>query len=361
MTLKKGFTLLFLCYFIFVQSSLACTGIIIITKNGATITARTLEFGFDLHSNILVIPKGTQMNFLSSLEGKNGYQMITKYGFAGMNAVDKNIVIDGINEAGLYLGSFYFSGFAVYEKLTPNNQSTAVSSEELGNYILGSFSTVDQVKEGLKNITVVGTFINEIQGEAPLHYAVSDKSGKSIIIEYTKNGLQIFDNTVNTVTNNPTYDWHLTNLRNYVNLTPDNTNGITLNGEKYAPLSEGTGMIGLPGDYSSVSRFVRACAFVNAAQPCEDEEEGVFRAFHILNNFDIPIGIVKQKEKSGTFSEYTVWTSAADTKNAVYYYKTYKNQSIKKVDLKEILKEANGKILVIDSETPRIYEPVSSN
>lgn len=360
MNFKKKFTVLFLSFLLFIHSSFACTGIIIITQNGVAIPARTLEFGFDTQSNILVMPKGTDISFLSSAPDKVGYKMKAKYGFAGMNAVGKHIVIDGINEAGLYMGSFYFAGFAVYDKLTPANQSNAISSEEMGNFILGSFSSVEEVKEGLKNITVVGTYIAQIQGEAPLHYAVTDKSGKSIIIEYSKNGLQIFDNKVNTITNNPSYDWHLTNLRNYINLTPDNVSGIVLNGEKYTALSEGSGMVGLPGDTSSVSRFVRACAFVNAADPCKDEEEGIFRAFHILNNFDIPIGLVVQKEKTGSLAEYTVWTAAADTKNGAYYFKTYKNQSIKKVDLNEVLKEANGKIMIIEAETPRTYETVSS-
>lgn len=361
MITTKKLSLLFLSLFLYFQTSFACTGIVIHCQNGSTIAARTLEFGFDCHSDILVMPKGIDINFLSSAKDKVGYKMKAKYGFTGMNAVGKQIVVDGVNEAGLYLGSFYFAGFAVYTPLTATNQSNAISSEEMGNFILGSFATVEEVKEGLKNITVVGTYIDEIQGEAPFHYAVSDKSGNSIVIEYSKNGLQIFDNTVQVVTNNPTYDWHTTNIRNYVNLTPDNVNGININGEKYTPLSQGSGMLGLPGDASSVSRFIRATAFVNAAQPSKDEEEGVFRAFHILNNFDIPVGLVKQKEKDVTLSEYTVWTSVVDTKNAVYYFKTYKNPAVKKVDLKEILKQANGKIVVIPSETPIDYQSVSSN
>lgn len=358
MSAVKNFTILFL--FLFVQIGFACTGILIKTQNGATITGRTLEFGFDVKSNILVIPKGIEINFLSSAKDKVGYKMKSKYGFVGMNAVGKNVMVDGVNEAGLYYGAFYFAGFAVYDKWSPSNQSRAVSSEELGNYILGSFATVDEVKEGLKNITVVGSYIAEIFGEAPLHYAVTDRSGNSIVIEYSKEGLKIFDNTVHIITNNPSYDWHTTNLRNYVNLTPDNVNGISLNGENYTPLSQGSGMLGLPGDASSVSRFVRAAAFVNAALPSKDEEEGVFRAFHILNNFDIPIGLVKQKEQNTTLSEYTVWTSAVDTKNSIYYFKTYQNQSVKKVDLKEMLKVANGKIMVIEAETPNKYEALST-
>lgn len=359
MTFKKRFSLL--CCFLCIQYSIACTGITIKTENGAILPARTLEFGFDIQSDILVIPKGTQITFLSSLEGKDGYKMTAKYGFAGMNAVGKEIVIDGINEAGLYLGSFYFSGYAVYDSLTAQNQSKAVSSEEMGNFILGSFASVDEVIQGLENVSIVGTYIEAIQGQAPLHYAVTDKSGKSIVIEYTKTGLKIFDNSVGVVTNNPTYDWHLTNLSNYINLTPENLKGVEINGNKYGPLSEGTGMLGLPGDFTSTSRFVRATAFVNTALPCVDEEEGVFRAFHILNAFDIPIGVVEQQEKSVTLAEYTVWTSVADTRSSIYYFKTYKNQSVMKVDLKEVLAKTNGKPMTISSEIPRKYITLTTN
>lgn len=358
--MKTFKNLAFLFFLLAIQEIIACTGIVIKTQNGATITARTLEFGFDLQSNILVIPSGNYISFLSSGKDKVGYKMKSKYGFLGMNALDQNIVIDGVNEAGLYFGGFYFSGFAVYEKLTPSNQARAISSEELGNYILGSFATVDEVKVGLKNITVVGTFIEQISGDAPLHYAVTDRAGKSIVIEYSIAGLKIFDNTVNAITNNPTYDWHLTNLRNYVNLSADNVSGFVLDGQNYTPLSEGSGMIGLPGDTSSVSRFVRATAFVNTSLPAKDEDEAIFRAFHILNNFDIPIGLVKQKEKTSAISEFTVWTSAVDTKNSIYYFKTYENQSVKKVDLKEMLKQANGKIMVVKAETPRTYDSLTS-
>ena len=361
MRFKKITAVLFATYFLCIQYSFACTGIIIRTENGVTIPARTMEFGFDIRSKILVIPKGTSISFLSSVEGKEGYKMKAKYGFAGMNAVEKEIVIDGINEAGLYLGSFYFSGFAKYDTLDSENKSRAISSEEVGNYILGSFATVDEVIEGLNKVSVVGSFIADIQGEAPFHYAVTDKSGRSIVVEYTDAGLRIFENTVNAVCNNPTYDWHMTNLRNYVNLTPDNSKGFSLNDDKYTALGEGTGMLGLPGDYTSPSRFVRATAYINTALPSKNAEEGVFRAFHILNAFDIPKGLVREETNGQVMAEYTIWTTVADTKNGAYYFKTYNNQSIKKLDLKQILKQVDGKVTVIDSETPRGYKLLSSN
>lgn len=343
---------------LFYQIGIACTGIIIKTQNGVTIPARTMEFGFDIKSKLLIIPKGSDITFLSFVDGKDGYKMKAKYGFAGMNAVDKNIVVDGVNEAGLYLGCFYFSGDAQYEQLTSSNQSNAVSSEELGNYVLGSFATIDEVIEGLKKVTVVGSFIDVIQGEAPFHYAVTDATGRSVVIEYTKEGLRVHENTVNAVCNNPTYDWHLTNLRNYVNLTPNNRQGFNVNNEKIKGMGQGTGMLGMPGDYTSPSRFVRAAAFANTALPSANEEEGIFRAFHILNAFDIPKGAIRDNATKDAHTDYTVWTSAVDTKNKIYYYKTYKNQSIKKLDLLAILKSCKGEITIIESETKRGYENV---
>jgi len=336
-----------------------CTGIIVHTDNGVAVPARTMEFGFDVRSKILVIPKGTLLHFLSSQHDKHGYHVESaKYGFAGMNGVEKKAVFDGVNEAGLYFGLFYFAGFAVYDTLTDTNQSTAISSEEMGNYLLSSFATVDEVIAGLQKVTVVGSFIEDINGEAPVHYAVTDKSGKSIVVEYSKNGLQIFDNKHGVVCNNPTYDWHLTNLRNYVNLTPHNVTGFSAHGVEITPLAEGSGMLGLPGDYTSPSRFVRAAAFVQTMLPSKNEEEGVFRAFHCLNAFDIPKGAIRAKHDDQVFTDYTIWTSVVDTTNLIYYFKTYENQSPQKVDLREVLKKVNGKITTFETKSLQGYESI---
>lgn len=319
------------------QSAIACTGIVLRSQDGSTVPARTMEFSFDIQSNIYAVPHGTQIETLVLNPDTTGFTYEAKYGFLGANGLGMPIVFDGMNTEGLYFGAFYFSGEAVYAELTTENRYRAVSSDEMGNWILGQFATVEEVKAALPSIDVVGTYVKEIDGFAPFHYAVTDASGASIVIEYTAEGLRVFDNTVNAVTNNPTYDWHLTNLRNYIGLQTENRAEITVGEQKLSPFGQGSGMIGLPGDLSSPTRFVRAVAFANTALPSVDADEAVFKAFHILNVFDIPKGAIREGEGDELLTDYTIWTSAADTANVKYYYKTYLTQAVEAIDVRKAL------------------------
>ena len=319
------------------QYGLACTGIVLNSADGATVPARTMEFSFDIQSNIFAIPAGTEIETLALNPDKTGFTFEAKYGFLGANGLDMPIVFDGLNTEGLYFGAFYFAGDAVVQDLTDDNIGRAVSSEEMGNWILGQFSSVEEVKAALPTIDVVGTYVAEIDGFAPFHYAVTDASGASIVVEYTEEGLSIFDNTVNVVTNNPTYDWHLTNLRNYVGLQSENRGKMTVGEQSVAPFGQGSGLLGMPGDHSSPARFVRAVAFANTSLPSETVDDAIFKAFHILNAFDIPKGSIREEGGSTEFADYTIWTSAADTKNAHYYYKTYLTQSVEVIDVEKVM------------------------
>jgi len=313
----------------------ACTGIILRSTDGATVPARTMEFGFDVLSNIFAVPAGTSIETLGLNPDVSGFKYEAKYGFLGANGLDMPIVFDGVNTEGLYFGAFYFAGDAVFSELTDENRGRAVSSEEMGNWILGQFATVAEVKAALQSIDVVGTYLDAIKGVAPFHYTVTDASGASIVIEYTESGLSVFNNTVNAVTNNPSYDWHLTNLRNYIGLQSENRESMTIGAESFAPFGQGSGLLGLPGDHSSPSRFVRAVAFANTSLPSEDVDDAIFKAFHILNVFDIPKGSIREGEGNNIHTDYTLWTSAVDTANARYFYKTYLSQAVESIDVKK--------------------------
>ncbi len=337
-------------FFLSAQSVLACTGIVLRSADGATVPARTMEFAFDIDSNVLAIPAGTKISTLI-LDPKNtGFTFTTKYGFLGANGLGKRIVFDGMNTQGLYYGAFYFAGNAEFGTLSKKNRHRAVSSEEMGNWILGQFATVKEVVAALPKIEVVGTYVDEIKGRVPFHYAVTDSTGASVVIEYTKDGLKVHENTVNAVTNNPTYDWHLTNLSNYVGLQPRNVEAIEVGSQRIAPFGQGSGMLGLPGDMTSPTRFVRAVAFANTSLPSKTVDEAIFKAFHILNVFDIPKGAIREANPDVPLTDYTLWTSAADTLNKVYYYKTYISQAVESIDVKAVFKNLKQpKIIEMES------------
>ncbi|MGI9472366.1 MAG: choloylglycine hydrolase family protein [Rubripirellula sp.] len=332
-----------------VRSASACTGIVLKSLDGATVAARTMEFSFDIRSNIVVVPAGTKITTLAWNDEEEGFTYEAKYGFAGANCLEKPVVVDGVNEKGLYFGAFYFAGSAEFESVNDQNRDRAISSEELGNWILSRFASIEELKVALPRVSVVGTHIKEIGSIAPFHYAVSDATGESVVIEYTKSGLTIFDNTVNAVTNNPSFDWHATNLQNYVGLSPVNRNEVTVGREKIRPFGQGTGLFGLPGDHSSPSRFVRAVAFANTSLPARSSADAIFNAFHILNAFDIPMGSIRESGGE-SLTDYTVWTSAANTKEAIYYYKTYKTQAVESVNIREAIAGLNApKVIKMES------------
>jgi choloylglycine hydrolase len=325
------------CFFS-VQTALACTGIVLRSADGGTVPARTMEFAFDIGSNVLAIPAGTAISTLILDPDNTGFTFTAKYGFLGANGLGKRIVFDGMNTEGLYYGAFYFAGNAEFGTVSDDNRDRAVSSEEMGNWILSQFATVEEVVAALPTIEVVGTYVEEIKGRVPFHYAVTDSTGASVVIEYTKDGLKVHQNTVNAVTNNPTYDWHLTNLSNYVGLQSRNVETIDVGTQRIAPFGQGSGMLGLPGDMTSPTRFVRAVAFANTSLPSATVDDAIFKAFHILNVFDIPKGAIREADPDAPFTDYTLWTSAADTLNGVYYYKTYITQAVESIDVAAVFK-----------------------
>jgi choloylglycine hydrolase len=330
----------------FAPAAQACTGIRLVAKDGGVITARTLEFGFDMHSNVMVVPAGTA--FTGTLpDGGKGISYKTKYGFAGANGLGLKAIVDGINDQGLYVGLFYFPGYASYADATKDNAARAMGPHEYGNWLLGNFASVDEVKANFDKIALLPVVLEALEQAAPVHFLVHDRSGKSVVIEPSNKSLKIYDNPLGVMSNSPTFDWHMTNLRNYVNLTATNVPPIDLGGVKLSQLGQGSGLRGLPGDFTPPSRFVRAVAFSQSAIPSDTAAQATLQAFHILNNFDIPVGAVREVDNGMMHAEATTWTSASDLKNLRWYFRTYDDQSIRSVDLTKALAAAHGEIKFI--------------
>ena len=253
---------------------------------------------------------------------------------------------DGMNEAGLNAGALFFPGFAKYQEVKADELATTVSNVDLVNYILSNFNyilsnfkTVDEVRQAMPKIRVVrnAEIEKEFGTPLPLHHIVSDATGASIVIEYIDGQLSVTDNKVGAMTNSPGYDWHLLNLRNYANLQPQAAAPRTIDGVSLAPFGAGSGMLGLPGDFTPPSRFVRAVAFVNTMIPAKDAAEAVNAASVMLNNFDIPKGLVREGASPEDFHlGYTQWSVIADMSHKVYYYWTMYDRRMRSVDLSKL-------------------------
>lgn len=336
----------------------ACTGITIKPKDGSIIFARTLEFAMDIKSNIIVVPRGKE--YVGTAPGdKPGLRWKTRYGIVGANAFDMSVTVDGLNEKGLQVGLFYFPGFATYQEITAQDNDKALAPWELGVYLLGTCSDVKEAVVAAKDVRVGEVVQKDMGFVPPVHYVLTDSSGQCVVLEYVGRELKIYQNPLGVMSNSPPFDWHMTNLSNYVNLTVSNVPKLDVGGNAIKGLGQGSGMLGLPGDFTPPSRFVRAVAFSKSALPVETAQEGVLQAFHILNQFDIPKGAARGLEHGKEVADYTLWTSAADLKNLRYYFRTYDNSQIRMVDLKAVDFDAE-EIRTISTQGQEQIEDVTS-
>ncbi len=233
---------------------------------------------------------------------------------------------DATNEFGLSMAGLNFPGNAVYypEKEGLDN----VSPFELIPWILGQCKTVAQAKQLLSRLNLADIPFSKELPLSPLHFILADKT-ESLVLEPVVDGLKIYDNPIGVLTNNPTFDFHMCNLHQYLNLTREEPESRFSKQFPLAPFSRGMGAIGLPGDLSSASRFVRAAFTKLNSVSGESEEESVSQFFHILNS----VAQTRGCARVGKDFEITLYTSCCNTDKGIYYYTTYDNSQITAVDM----------------------------
>lgn len=343
-----------------IERSHACTGIVNQAMNGDTVYARTLEFGQDLLSfDLLFVPRGIEYRAQSQEEGQQGARWTSQYAHVGFSPFGMSIVADGLNEKGLACGAFYFPGWAKYEQ--PSSEAShTISNLDFVSWVLGNFSTVSEVIDALKVTKVVGVMFKPWGTIPPLHYIVVDQRGNKVVIEYVKGTLNLHELPLSTITNSPSYDWHMINARNYIGLRALNHPTINIQGKEISYFGQGSGAIGLPGDFTPPSRFIRAAFLNQVVLPAKEGLAGVERAFKILNQFDIPKGAIREKGENGKdIYDETQWTSAADLTSRRYFYHTAKNRVIQFVNLKELNLNAQ-KIQSLSINTSEAFVDVSA-
>jgi choloylglycine hydrolase len=313
----------------------ACTAFRINTTDGDIILGRSMEFVIDMKSNVTLVPIGYQY-VGTAPEGKPGLSWKTKHGILGMSTFGLPHFSEGMNDAGLAVSALWLPEFTDYPDLSPENYSYALAPGELVAWALGSFETVDEFKEALPGVHVWNAPLPD-GSFTPLHYIVYDARGDCVVVEYVGGELNIYDNPLGVMTNAPPFSWHIINLQNFVNLRPLSVTSENIAGINLTGIGQGTGMLGMPGDYTPPSRFIRAVALTQSAYSPKNAQEGANLAWHILNAFDITKGVVRGRTSDGAIqSDYTMWTTVKDITNRIFYYRTYDNLSIKKVDLKTL-------------------------
>ena len=295
-----------------------CTAITYKTKHHYF--GRNLDVEFSYHEKMIIAPRAFPYR---SFKNMNPH-----YAIVGIGSVidDYPLFYDGTNEHGLSMAGLYFPGNGEYATTKPEAKN--IPPYDFIPLILSQCKTVEEARVLVGKINLAYISFRDDIPPSPLHWIIADKH-QSIVVEPLGGELKIWDNPVGVLTNNPPFDFHLYNLSNYINLTreePENRFSKKLN---IAPYSRGMGAIGLPGDLSSASRFVRAAFTKFNSISYETENCSISQFFHILDSVSQQRGCAKVNGKY----EMTVYSSCCNTDKGIYYYKTYENNQINAVYL----------------------------
>lgn len=308
-----------------------CTAITYKTKDHYF--GRTLDLEYSYNETVTVTPRNFPYTFRTLPSLQNHYAII------GMAAVQDGypLYYDATNEHGLTMAGLNFPGNAVY--FPPCEDRDNVAPFEFIPWILGQCKTLAEAREKLERINLANIPFSKEFPLTPLHWMIADREN-AITVESVAEGLKIYENPVGVLTNNPIFPYHMTHLCDYMALTNEPPKNRFASGIELVPYSRGMGAMGLPGDLSSASRFVRAAFVKWNAESGEGEEESVCQFFHILGAVEQQQGCVCLPD--GRYSR-TVYTSCCNTDRGIYYYTTYENRRITAVDLHA--EEQNGKTL----------------
>ena len=312
-----------------VHASVACTGISLTATDGSYIQARTIEWAYGpLKSEYVIIPRGQELQSYNPT-GMNGLRFKARYGVVGLAVVEREFIAEGINEAGLSAGLFFFPRYGSYEGYDSAHNDHTLADLQVVQWMLTQCATIDEVKAAVERVRIVG-----LEKTAVVHWRIGDPTGRQVVMEIVGGEVHFYENEVGVLTNAPGYEWQLANLENYVNLRPGSASNYTLGGVTLEPLGGSSAMLGLPGDFTPPSRFVRAAFFRNTAPKRATGLDTVLDAFHLLNNFDVPIAI--ENPSDNTLPSATQWTSAIDLTSRTVYYKTAYNSQIRSISLANI-------------------------
>lgn len=308
-----------------------CTAVTYKTKD--LYFGRNLDLEYSYDESVIVTPRNVPFSFRCEKP------MLRHYAMIGI-AIEENgypLYYDAVNEFGLCMAGLNFPGNAVYHD--PEPQKYNITPFEFIPWILGQCKTLSDAKVLLKKLNLVNIPFSEKYPLSPLHWIISDEIG-SVTVESVADGLKVYDNPIGVLTNNPPFDYHMQHLANYLNLTREEPTNRFAPQADLTPYSRGMGAMGLPGDLSSSSRFVRAAFTKLNSVSDETEAASISQFFHILGSVAQQRGCVRV----GKDFEMTVYSSCCNATKGIYYYTTYENSRITGIDMHK--EDLDGKQLI---------------
>ena len=323
---------------------LACTAVEINAADGTVIAGRTMEWAFDMQWTLVNLPKGTSLTMTATPALKLPPITVTsKYAVVGVKPgiIQGDTLLEGQNEAGLGMSGNFLPGFTEYQTVTAQDKGY-VSILGFGSWALGQFANVEELRKALPGIKVWADDTLQSGPTPPtLHFVFTDRSGASLVLEFVKGEQRVYDGIAKVLTNAPTYDWHVTNLRNYLNLSTVGKTAVRVSDANVTAIGQGGGLVGMPGDYTPPSRFVRAAFLRHYATKPKNADEAIQLAVHIVNNVDIPIGIAQSTDGKDIVSDYTQWVAIKDLTNNRMLIADYNNRTnYLTIDLKQVFAQS---------------------
>ena len=334
-----------------ISNSSACTAMMMKDANGNAYQARTMEWAGVLPESLHYLPAGSSIQSVTP-DGKQGMTFKTKYGFVGVslkhmvpNAKQPGIA-EGANDQGVSVSLNAFLG----AEAPPVDSDSAkiLSVMDFAAWVLGNFQNVAQVKQALANkeVSVWLPPLALFGGmKAPFHYAVFDKTGAGIVVEFSEGKLNVYDNPVGVMTNIPEFPWHLKNLNNYAQLSNVDRNSGSFGSLKVSAPDGGNALAGIPFSQISTGRFVKAAFFTTYVRKAKSPTEAIQTLSHVINNFDRPYDLSMDPAGSNTESaagdkgmnsEVTLFTTMNDLAQNQFYIRPINAINFAKIDLRKL-------------------------
>ncbi len=296
-----------------------CTTIGFPYKDGI-IFGRTLEMGITLDNQILYVPKNYN-GFIQT----NEKEYATKYAVIGTGFMNIPSFGDGMNEMGLMGSSNLFPGYSSFATEEVAGKINVPPTHAF-DYLLSRCKDVQEVKTAADQMVLMEQENSEQDASPSMHFFFKDAHGNAVVLEPKDGQLLQYDNPYGVLTNAPAFPWHVTNLKNYIHLQPENIEKADFNGVPVSKLGEGSGMVGLPGDFTPPARFVRAAYFVSQTPKDLERHAAILQGFRILSQADIPTGAIVDPQNG--HNDETLYTSIMDTQKKAYFIKHHNNINI---------------------------------